>query len=192
MSIDEKALKKAVSEMRGEWSYFPTTDDEWEKAFKKALETYEAAKASEQPDHLLSEEELSDHDPEGDAYAKGYADGYKAKATGMERESQQPVDTSGNYWKTRYLLLEAKTERKSVNPMNVIRLDEDGEVDDVAITGDLFRMERMNDGDWWVCIYRGDKRTAFSLTANSNNKAILSEDSIGCHDDTKSSQIEGD
>ena len=76
-------------------------------------------------------------------------------------------------------------EREAVKPMNVIRLDEDGEVVDVAITGDLFRMERMNDGDWWVCIYRGQNRTAFLLTAKSNNDAFLQEDTIGCLDDAK-------
>ena len=82
-------------------------------------------------------------------------------------------------------------EREAVTPMNVIRLDEDGQVDDVAISGDLFRMERMNDGDWWVCIYRGEKRAAFTLTASSPNKAILQEDDIGCHDDSDEQRRRG-
>lgn len=46
--------------------------------------------------------------------------------------------------------------------MSVIRLAK-GDVDDVAIDGDLFRMEQMDNDHWWVCIYRGKERTAFSL-----------------------------
>lgn len=76
--------------------------------------------------------------------------------------------------------------------MSAIRLDDKKGVDDVAITGDLFRMERMNDGAWWVCVYRGGKRTAFNLSSKTAIEATLIEDSIGCSDDTdRSSGQEG-
>ncbi len=72
---------------------------------------------------------------------------------------------------------------------NAIRLDDSKTVDDVAITGDLFRMERMDDGVWWVCIYRGDKRTAFNLSSKAPIEATVIEDSIGCSDDTPRSSV---
>lgn len=64
--------------------------------------------------------------------------------------------------------------------MQEIRLDEKGEVDDVAITGDLFRLERMTDDCWWVCIYRGKNRTAFYIEGKDKLTATTIEDSIGC------------
>jgi hypothetical protein len=67
---------------------------------------------------------------------------------------------------------------------SAIRLDDNKAVDDVAITGDLFRMERMDDGVWWVCIYRGGVRTAFNLSSKTAIEATVLEDSIGCTDDT--------
>jgi len=73
---------------------------------------------------------------------------------------------------------------------SAIRLDDNKAVDDVAITGDLFRMERMDDGAWWVCIYRGEKRTAFSLMSKTAIEATVVEDSIGCADDTNRSNDE--
>jgi hypothetical protein len=64
-----------------------------------------------------------------------------------------------------------------------IRLDRSGQVDDVAITGDLFRMERMNDQCWWVAIYRGENRTTFNLQLKEGRlEATLIEDSIGCQE----------
>ena len=49
------------------------------------LLTYRGIKPEEGADRLLTEAELSDTDPEGDAYANGYADGYKAKAIANEQ-----------------------------------------------------------------------------------------------------------
>ena len=69
-----------------------------------------------------------------------------------------------------------------------IRPDRKGKVDDVAISGDLFRLERMSNSVWWVCIYRGKKRTAFYLERPRGKKTVeatLIEDSIGCIDDSK-------
>ncbi len=43
--------------------------------------------------------------------------------------------------------------------MAVDRIDmDDAGVDDVAINGvDMFRMERMRDGCFWICLYRAGK-----------------------------------
>ncbi len=57
----------------------------------------------------------------------------------------------------------------------------EGHVDDVAISGDLFRMERMDKGAWWVAIYRGDERTMFSLVWDRKRReivAIVTEDTL--------------
>jgi hypothetical protein len=71
-----------------------------------------------------------------------------------------------------------------MSELSAIRLDDGKAVDDVAISGDLFRMERMDDGVWWVCVYRGGKRTAFNLSSKSPIEATVIEDTIGCTDDT--------
>jgi hypothetical protein len=46
----------------------------------------------------------------------------------------------------------------------------DGDLADVAISDvDLFRMERIADGMFWITLHRaGDKEIAFSLTAVEN------------------------
>lgn len=57
------------------------------------------------------------------------------------------------------------------------------QIDDVAISGDLFRMEQMDRDHWWLCIYRGKQRTAFSLRWDRKRREIvatLTDDSIGC------------
>ena len=67
-----------------------------------------------------------------------------------------------------------------------IRADQNGEIDDVSIHGDLFRLERMANDSWWCCIYRGNKRTAFSIFRPHGKKTVIVkviEDSIGCVDD---------
>lgn len=68
---------------------------------------------------------------------------------------------------------------------SIIRPDDSGEVDDVVIDGDLFRMERMDTNCWWVCIYRGEQRVSFFLKARGKITPFLSEDSIGCIDDSR-------
>lgn len=68
----------------------------------------------------------------------------------------------------------------------IIRPDSRGEVDDVAIDGDLFRMERMDRKHWWLCIYRGDQRVAFDLFYDKRRRTIIAqvtEDDLGCIDD---------
>ena len=75
----------------------------------------------------------------------------------------------------------------ATEPMAVIRRV-GGDVDDVAISGDLFRMEQMRSDDWWVCVYRGEQRTMFSLCWDRKARclrAVVTEDSIGCHDDSE-------
>jgi hypothetical protein len=45
-----------------------------------------------------------------------------------------------------------------------------GDLDDVAVSDvELFRMERIADGSFWITLYRaGDKEIAFSLNAMEN------------------------
>ena len=66
-----------------------------------------------------------------------------------------------------------------------IRPDADGAVDDVAISGDLFRLEKMARGVWWSCIYRGAHRTCFWFRIVKGDIIVtVTEDSIGCRDDS--------
>ena len=80
--------------------------------------------------------------------------------------------------------VEARLDNEKI--WSAIRLRND-EVDDVAITGNLFRMERMNKDTFWVCIYRAKKRTGFYLQVNDSRglTATLIEDDIGCKDDNE-------
>lgn len=67
-----------------------------------------------------------------------------------------------------------------------VRYDQ-GLVDDVVISGNLFRMEQMDKDAWWVAIYRGKKRTSFSLQWDRKSRnivATVTDDSIGCTDDS--------
>ena len=75
---------------------------------------------------------------------------------------------------------------EGVTIFTAIRMGNDGYVDDVAIHGDLFRMEQMDDDAIWVCIYRGKERAAFFINRQGKKLHITTiEDSIGCIDDTK-------
>jgi len=72
--------------------------------------------------------------------------------------------------------------------LQAIRPDDHGAVDDVAIDGNLFRLERMGNSEWWCCIYRGKQRTAFSIHRPRGKKTVevvVIEDGIGCIDDRK-------
>lgn len=52
-------------------------------------------------------------------------------------------------------------------------------IDDVAITGDMYRLERMNDRTFWTCIYRGKHRVCFSIFIEGGKlKVEKTEDSI--------------
>lgn len=65
-----------------------------------------------------------------------------------------------------------------------IRFDDDGKVDDVAISSDLFRIERMSATCFWACAYRGKKRIAFWLNSKATINVTIADDSIGFEDDT--------
>ncbi len=72
-------------------------------------------------------------------------------------------------------------------PMAIIRYA-NGQVDDVAISGDLFRMEQMDKDCWWVAVYRGKDCTMFDLRwdrKTHNIVATVYQDEIGCIDDCK-------
>jgi hypothetical protein len=72
------------------------------------------------------------------------------------------------------------------NDVAIIRPDHKGRPDDIVITGDTFRMERMDKDTWWLAIYRGDKRVSIWLRRNGKRVDISSiEDEFGCVDDTK-------
>lgn len=69
----------------------------------------------------------------------------------------------------------------------IIRMDEDG-VDDVVITSDTTRIERMSDTEYWVAAYRGSEEVMFTVFWDKKAKMLrcsVSEDTIGCIDDTK-------
>ncbi len=75
-------------------------------------------------------------------------------------------------------------------PISVIRYA-NGQVDDVAISGDLFRLEQMDKTVWWSAIYRGAQRTCFWFRYDRKRREIvvtISEDEIGCHDDSKQAE----
>jgi len=75
-------------------------------------------------------------------------------------------------------------KRKAPKVWNAVRNDKDGTVDDVSISGDLYRLERMTDTCFWTCVYRGHDRTAFSINIVDGKLVVQQiEDSIGCTDD---------
>lgn len=59
-------------------------------------------------------------------------------------------------------------------PTDVERVDcnADGSLDDVAISvgGGMFRIEQMDTGSWWVCVYLPDGRT---FTVNLHSKSRI-------------------
>ena len=75
----------------------------------------------------------------------------------------------------------AEPEQKAI-----VRPDDDGDVDDVVITGDTFRMERMRKNAWWLAVYRGDQRVCFWLTREKGKGIVteVTEDELGCVDDS--------
>jgi len=66
---------------------------------------------------------------------------------------------------------------------NAVRMDADG-VDDVAITANLFRLERMNPTTFWAAAYRGDKRVTFAIESQTPITVKVQEDDLGCQDDS--------
>lgn len=80
--------------------------------------------------------------------------------------------------------LRKRAPREHVQSISRIR----GEVDDVAISGDLFRLEQMSADCWWTAVYRGDERTMFMLKWDRKRRCIvayLTEDTIGCTGDDR-------
>ena len=64
-------------------------------------------------------------------------------------------------------------------------------VDDVAINGTLFRMERLDDKTFWVAMYDGNKRTTFHLFQSGKKiKAKIIENELNCFDDSKDIKVE--
>ena len=71
--------------------------------------------------------------------------------------------------------------------LNAIRPADDGTVDDVAITSDLFRLEVLQENLVWACAYRGEKRVSFYIRRKKGRLVVVvSEDTIGCEDDRSS------
>jgi hypothetical protein len=68
---------------------------------------------------------------------------------------------------------------------SAVRLDAAGQVDDVAVTADLFRLERMDTGVFWAAAYRGGKRVTFLIESSAPITVHVSDDDIGCKDDSK-------
>ena len=70
--------------------------------------------------------------------------------------------------------------------MQAIRPHEDGTVDDVAITCDMFRLEQMDDDCFWAAAYRGEKEAMFAIKWDKKLKRLVAtcySDTIGCEDD---------
>lgn len=79
--------------------------------WRLVLETPLDRATKDQPDDF-TEVNIDDHDPEGDAYANGYADGYKAKAIETERQAAQPDDcTITNLHEMIYDIHQHRTDR---------------------------------------------------------------------------------
>ena len=68
--------------------------------------------------------------------------------------------------------------------MEAIRMGSDGYVDDVAIHGDVFRMEQLDSNTIWVCIYRGEDRTSF-IVRGKKLHIVVQDDYLHCIDDSK-------
>ena len=61
-----------------------------------------------------------------------------------------------------------------------------GEVDDVAISCDAYRLERMDTNLVWVCCYRDGKQVAFFIRVTGRSLSIeLSTDELSCTDDSE-------
>ena len=70
---------------------------------------------------------------------------------------------------------------------NFVRTYRDGTVDDVAIDGDLYRLEQMSDHAFWTCIYRGENRVCFWIEWDYDKHCLVCtkiEDSIGTYNDS--------
>ena len=70
-----------------------------------------------------------------------------------------------------------------MDKLRAVRLDKQGEIDDVAISGDMYRLERLDDNCWWTCVYDGERRTCFHLHSKTPISVECTEDTLGCSDD---------
>jgi len=56
---------------------------------------------------------------------------------------------------------------------NEIRLDEQGDEDDIVIDCDSIHLERMDHNCWWLGVYKDNKRVAFNIIATQ--EGIMTE-----------------
>jgi hypothetical protein len=60
-----------------------------------------------------------------------------------------------------------------------------GEVDDVVISCDTFRLEQMDDDAWWAAVYRRERAVSFWITYRDGGIQVeVTNDELGCVDDT--------
>lgn len=52
-----------------------------------------------------------------------------------------------------------------MKPYNEIRLDDEGNPDDIVIYDT--HIERMSPNVWWLAVYKGDKKTTFHIMADT-------------------------
>ena len=72
---------------------------------------------------------------------------------------------------------------------NAIRLDNNGKVDDVAISSDMFRLERMSDTVWWAAAYKGKRRTTFYIYLKDGKVVVdVVENELESKDDSEGGQ----
>lgn len=69
----------------------------------------------------------------------------------------------------------SKWRRKRSRNRIALRPDSDGLLDDVVVENvSMFRMERMDDGIWWLCCYLADsdERIAWSIHSRSGRAIV--------------------
>lgn len=70
-----------------------------------------------------------------------------------------------------------------------IRRDERGAIEDVAITCEMFRLEKLDKNHWWAAAYVGEgkefRQVHFDIKSAAGIQVVARDDTIGCTDDTK-------
>jgi hypothetical protein len=106
------------------------------------------------------------------AGATGYvrAEPYQGDKRYVRRGGFSPTSPTAALAIRRLIELGFTTEQKRMSKVERINYA-DGNLDDAAISDvELFRMERIADGLFWITLYRaGEKEIVFSLTAVENN-----------------------
>lgn len=81
------------------------------------------------------------------------------------------------------------TRTGTMTPLAAVRMDEMG-VDDVAIDATMFRFERQREDAFWLCAYRGDRRTTFMMWAQGGRLYCRKdEDELNTVDDSENPVI---